>query len=130
MTTPPLLPVRHRRPYASRKTPAEAEAPNNNEETGMNQPAAQRDLSTMLRPRSIALIGATDRSGWSKMTYANLSNGSYKGEVHLVARRGGTVHGRSAATSCTALGAQVDLGLIMVPAAAIEEAMADLGAAG
>src|ERR1700755_3666974 len=96
----------------------------------MSQPAGTRDLSTMLQPRSIALIGATDRSGWSRMTYANLSNGIYKGEVHLVARRGGTVHGRSAATSCAAIGTKVDLGLIMVPAAAIEEAMADLGAAG
>lgn len=96
----------------------------------MSQPAGPRDLSTMLQPRSIALIGATDRSGWSRMTYANLSNGTYKGEVHLVARRGGTVHGRTAATSCAALGTKVDLGLIMVPAAAIEEAVADLGASG
>ena len=37
----------------------------------MNQPAGSRDLSTMLRPRSIALIGATDRSGWSRMTIEN-----------------------------------------------------------
>lgn len=89
-----------------------------------------RDLSTMLKPRSIALVGATDRSNWSKMTFANLTEGSYGGEVHLVARRGGTVHGRAAATCCAAIGAQVDLGLLMVPVPAIEEAMADLAAAG
>ncbi|HEY0184977.1 MAG TPA: acetate--CoA ligase family protein [Rhodopila sp.] len=96
----------------------------------MSLGAGTRDLSTMLRPRSIALVGATDRSNWSRSTFTNLTTLKYDGEVHLVARRGGVVHGRAAATSCSALGAQVDLGLLMVPAAAIEEAMADLGAAG
>jgi acetate---CoA ligase (ADP-forming) len=96
----------------------------------MSPLAGKRDLSTMLRPRRIALVGATDRSAWSKATFANLTTLRYNGEVHLVARRGGIVHGRPAATSCTALGEKIDLGLIMVPAAGIEEAMADLGAAG
>jgi acetate---CoA ligase (ADP-forming) len=96
----------------------------------MSLAAGMRDLSTMLRPRSIALVGATDRSMWSRATFANLTTLKYDGEVHLVARRGGTVHGRIAATSCVALGEKIDLGLLMVPAAAIEEAMADLGAAG
>ena len=96
----------------------------------MSLAAGMRDLSTMLRPRSVALVGATDRSTWSRATFANLTTLKYDGEVHLVARRGGIVHGRPAATSCAALGEKIDLGLLMVPAAAIEEAMADLGAAG
>jgi acetate---CoA ligase (ADP-forming) len=96
----------------------------------MNAAAGVRDLSTMLRPRSVALIGATDRSMWSRATFANLTTLSFDGEVHLVARRGGTVHGRAAATSCATLGEKIDLGLLMVPAAAIEEAMADLATSG
>lgn len=96
----------------------------------MTTPAGTRDLSAMLKPRSIALVGATDRSMWSRSTFTNLTTLKYDGEVHLVARRGGTVHGRAAATSCAALGEKIDLGLLMVPAAAIEEAMADLGASG
>jgi acyl-CoA synthetase (NDP forming) len=91
--------------------------------------SARRDLTAMLRPRSIALIGATDRSRWSQNTFDNLINRKYAGEVYLVSRRGGTVHGRSAATSCVAVGAPIDLGLLMVPMAAIEEAIADLAAA-
>jgi acyl-CoA synthetase (NDP forming) len=83
----------------------------------------------MLRPRSIALIGATDRSRWSQNTFDNLINRKYPGEVYLVSRRGGTVHGRTAATSCVAVGAPIDLGLLMVPMAAIDEALADLAAA-
>ncbi len=90
---------------------------------------ARRDLTAMLRPRSIALIGATDRSRWSQNTFDNLINRKYAGDVHLVSRRGGTVHGRAAATSCVAVGAPIDLGLLMVPMQAIEEALADLAAA-
>jgi acyl-CoA synthetase (NDP forming) len=89
----------------------------------------KRDLNAMLRPRSIALVGATDRSRWSQNTFDNLINRKYPGEVHLVSRRGGTVHGRAAATSCVAVGAPIDLGLLMVPMAAIEDAIADLAAA-
>ncbi len=96
----------------------------------MNLVAGTPDLSTMLRPRSIALVGATDRSTWSKSTFANLTTRNYGGKVHLVARRGGIVHGMPAATSCAAIGEPVDLALLMVPAGAIEEAMADLAAAG
>ncbi len=92
--------------------------------------APNRDLSTMLRPRSVALIGATDRSRWSQGTFDNLVNRKYAGEVHLVSRRGGIVHGRSAATSCVAVGQPIELGLIMVPLAAMEDALADLAAAG
>ena len=91
---------------------------------------ARRDLTAMLRPRSIALVGATDRSRWSQNTFDNLINRKYPGAVHLVSRRGGTVHGRAAATSCVAVGAPIDLGLLMVPLQAIEEALADLAAAG
>lgn len=96
----------------------------------MSLATAERDLSTMLRPRSIALVGATDRSTWSKATFTNLTTRKYAGALHLVARRGGIVHGRPAATSCVALGEKIDLGLLMVPASGIEEALADLGAAG
>ena len=91
--------------------------------------AISRDLTTMLRPRSIALVGATDRSRWSLNTFENLINRKYSGEVYLVSRRGGIVHGRAAATSCVAVGAPIDLGLLMVPMAAIEEALDDLAAA-
>ncbi|HTI79518.1 MAG TPA: acetate--CoA ligase family protein [Acetobacteraceae bacterium] len=88
-----------------------------------------RDLTAMLRPRSIALVGATDRSRWSQNTFDNLINRKYAGAVHLISRRGGIVHGRPAATSCVTLGEPIDLALLMVPLAAIDEAFADLAAA-
>lgn len=45
----------------------------------MIQAAIARDLSSMLQPRSIALIGATDRSTWSKATFTNLTTRKYGG---------------------------------------------------
>src|SRR5215469_10447845 len=91
--------------------------------------SSRRNLTAMLRPRSIALVGATDRSRWSQNTFDNLVNRKYPGDIHLVSRRGGTVHGRSAATSCAAVGAPIDLALLMVPMVAIDEALADLATA-
>src|SRR4029077_1527514 len=91
---------------------------------------SRRDLTAMLRPRSIALVGATNRSRWSQNTFDNLINRKYAGEIYLVSRRGGTVHGRTAATSCAAVGAPIDLALLMVPLSAIEDSLADLAAAG
>ncbi len=82
----------------------------------------------LLRPRSVALVGATDKSRWSGVTFENIR--PFKGKVHLVNRRGGTVHGRAAATSCVAIGEPVDVGLVMVPMAAVRDALEDLVQAG
>ena len=40
-------------------------------------------------------MGASDNSGWSRYTYANLMQGGYPHAVHLVNRRGEPVHGQS-----------------------------------
>ena len=87
-------------------------------------------IAALLNPASIALVGASDRSRWSVLAYENLSQGGFRGAVHLINPRGALAHGRQTATSCRALGAQVDVGLVMTPAAAVTEAIADLAAAG
>lgn len=86
--------------------------------------------AAMLRPSSVALIGATDRSRWSSMTFQNLTTLGFAGTVHLVNRRGGMVHGQAAAERCSALGATPDLGIVMVPMPAVGDALADLAEAG
>ena len=84
----------------------------------------------LLRPRSIAVLGASDRSRWSQAVFANLEAAGFAGAVHAVNPRGGTAHGRPAATGCAALGAPVDLGVLLVPGPATADAMRDLAAAG
>ena len=80
----------------------------------------------LLNPGSIALVGASDRSRWSSTIFANLRDFGFQGRVALVNPKGGTVHGQTAATSCTALGERVDLGIVMVPQDAVPEVIEDL----
>ena len=104
---------------------------------GLNGPTANPDaeasaagVRALLCPRSIAIVGASDKSRWSRDAFDNLTGGGFTGAVHLVNPRGGLVHGRAAAESCTAVGAEIDLGVVLVPGHAVEDAIRDLGAAG
>jgi acyl-CoA synthetase (NDP forming) len=91
---------------------------------------AHRDLTALFTPRSVALIGASEKSRWSQVAFHNLTLPGFAGQLHLVNRRGGMVHGRQAATSCVQIGAPVDVGVIMVPTEAVAAALEDLAAAG
>jgi acyl-CoA synthetase (NDP forming) len=88
------------------------------------------DLSSLFNPRSVVLVGATDRSTWSKMAFDNLRLLGFKGAVHLVSRSGGTAHGQPTFKSIAEIGEPVDVALLMLPIAAMNEALRDLGAAG
>lgn len=76
-------------------------------------------LAGLFAPRSIALVGATDKSGWSVNTFANLRATGFRGTVHLVSPRGGTVHGEPAVRSLAELPEPVDLAYVMVPTSAV-----------
>lgn len=88
------------------------------------------NLDAFLRAKSIALVGATERSIWSNATFRNFGDLGFKGKVHPVNPKGGFIHGLAAATSCQAIGEVVDAALLMVPMDVIPEAFADLNAAG
>jgi acyl-CoA synthetase (NDP forming) len=87
-------------------------------------------LRTLLTPRSVVLVGASDRSRWSSALLSNLNRHGFVGAVHLVNRRGSTVAGRPAARSCAELGERADLGVVMVPSAGVAESVAGLADAG
>ncbi len=76
-------------------------------------------VRTLFHPTSIALVGATDKSGWSRNTFDNLRNHGFPGEVHLVNPRTDVVHGQRAHRSLTAIGRPVDLAYVMVPTSAV-----------
>jgi acetate---CoA ligase (ADP-forming) len=76
-------------------------------------------VRALFNPRSIALVGATDKSGWSINTLANLRTHGFAGPVHLVNPRGGTVHGEPAYRSLSDLPEPVDLAYVMVPTQAV-----------
>jgi acetate---CoA ligase (ADP-forming) len=87
-------------------------------------------LRELLSPKSIALVGASDRSGWSGGSYANYEQLGFDNALYLVNRNGGEVHGRPAFRSCSEIGEPVDLALMLVGAAALPAALADAAAAG
>src|SRR5258708_9739111 len=72
-------------------------------------------LRQFFRPRSIALVGATDNSRWSLYTYQNLKNYRFPGAIYLVNPNRAVVHGEEAYKTLGDLPEVVDLAFVMVP---------------
>src|SRR3712207_4927356 len=82
--------------------------------------ANRRPLDGLFRARSVALVGATDRSVWSQAACANFGRLEFPGRVHVVNWKGGRVNGLPAATSCAAIGEPVDAALVQEESAAVQ----------
>jgi acyl-CoA synthetase (NDP forming) len=87
-------------------------------------------LTTVFRPRSVALVGASDKSVFSMIAYSNLVRFGFGDRTYLVNRRGAETHGRPTVTSCAEIGEPVDVAFLMVPQAGTLDAMSDAAAAG
>lgn len=93
--------------------------------------AAAAAVAHVLRPSSVAVIGASDRAGSvGGAVLRNLLGGSYTGRLHAVNQRGGTIAGLPAVRSLTAVGEPVEMVVIAIPAAAVLEAARDCAAHG
>lgn len=92
--------------------------------------AAPPGLDALLRPRSVALVGATERSAWSAQAEANLRRWSPSVAVHCVNPRGGEVHGRPAVRSLAELAGRVDLAYVMTPRETVPAMLREAAAAG
>ncbi|MET9842818.1 CoA-binding protein [Streptomyces virginiae] len=90
-----------------------------------------RDLTALFDPRSVAVVGASDDPAkYGHAVAAQALRAPDRRPVHLVNRRGGTVLGRTAATSLAAIGEPVELVVISVPGAGFEAAVDDALACG
>ena len=87
-------------------------------------------LTSLFRPRSVALVGASDKSTFSLLAYRNLVEFGLADRTYLVNRRGATTHGQPTVSSCAQIGEPVDVAYLMVPQAATLEALHDAAAAG
>jgi acyl-CoA synthetase (NDP forming) len=97
---------------------------------GTSSAVGPERLSTLFRPRSVALVGATDRSNFSKVAYQNLAAFGFAERTYLVNRRGAETHGRSTVPSCSAIGEPVDVAYLMVSQAEMLNALSDAAQAG
>jgi len=90
-----------------------------------------QDLQPLLRPRSIAVVGAsTQPEKVGGMPIRLLGELGYDGRVFPVNPGADTVQGLRAYPSVEAIGEPVDLAIVAVPAPAAPDVMAQLGRAG
>ena len=92
---------------------------------------SSRNLEYLFNPRSVALIGASDRPHSVGATVMrNLLRGGFSGSIWPVNLRHATVAGREAYRTVESLPAAPDLAVICTPAPAVPDLIAALGARG
>src|SRR5258707_5185711 len=109
---------------------------NDDRATGVARPQradvmSTRNLDKMMEPRSVVAIGATERPGSvGAAVTRNLLAGGFKGEIHLVNRKGGSIGGRPLLRALSELPSVPDLAVIMTPAESVPALIVDLGQRG
>src|SRR5579871_484920 len=97
---------------------------------GSSEARTAEQVRQLFNPRSIALIGATDKSRWSWSNWGNLITHKFAGPVYLVNPRGIAVHGQASYASVSDLPGPVDLAFVMVPTSAVLGVLAEVADAG
>ena len=87
-------------------------------------------LREFFAPRSIAVVGASDTSGWARFVAASGQAAGFSGPLIPVHPAHQTVFGRPAVRSLRDLAEPVDVAFIMTPPGAVESVLDDAGAAG
>ena len=88
-------------------------------------------VAHVLRPASVAVIGASRRPGTvGGEVVRNLLDAGFSGPLHFVNTRGGEVFGRPTVTSVADIEGDVELAIIAVPADAVVESARACAAAG
>lgn len=84
-----------------------------------NKPSFQRDHEKLLNPKSVAVIGASNRPGIGHAIVKNLLDMGYCGKVYAVNRKGEDVLGVPGYTDVREIPEDVDLGILSVPSAGV-----------
>jgi acetyl-CoA synthetase len=101
--------------------------------TALTTPTAERhaDLGRLMRPASIAVVGATDRAGsYAAETLVNLELIGFPGPVYGVNPKRTEVMRRPCVPSVADLPEPVDAVVVAIPAAGVASAIDQAGAAG
>ena len=91
-----------------------------------------RSVDHLLRPKTIAIIGASDssRGGWAREIYENLEYSGFPAKIYLVNPKRSELWGRPVFPNFAAIPEPVDLALTIIPSAAIPETLAEAAAHG
>ena len=91
----------------------------------------QHFLTTLFAPKSVAVIGASEReTSVGGTIFANLIGGGFQGKVHAVNPRRETVQGQPAFRTIEQVGQRIDLAIIATPAATVADLVEQCGRAG
>ena len=95
------------------------------------QRAESRSVARILRPRSVVVIGASDRAGsLGGAVIRNLVMGGYGGTIHVVHPAQDQVAGLPAVPSVREIADDVDLAVVAVPAGSVAEVLLACAARG
>ena len=87
-----------------------------------------KDLNKMFKPDSVAVIGASNTPG--KVGYIiidNIISGGYKGKVYPINPKSGEIQGLKAYENIKDVPEKVDLVIMSIPAAFVNESIKDCG---
>ena len=97
----------------------------------MSERSPSPDLTPLLEPRSVAVVGANDRPGsYADIVLRNLERAGFEGEVFGVNPRRSEVHGHPCFPSVAELPHPVDAVVVAVPAVGVPEVIAQTAARG
>jgi acetate---CoA ligase (ADP-forming) len=88
-------------------------------------PVRSHRLEGLLNPRSVALVGASERNYFSTMSVNQLRSMGFDGALHVVNPRGGMIFGQDAVFDCKSIGEPVDAAYLCVPREEILKAARD-----
>ena len=100
------------------------------QDRGRRSLASPQRLRSFFAPRSIALVGASEGSGWARFILDSLSTSGFTGELRLVHPVRPQAFGRPTVPSLRALDEPVDLAFVLAPTRAVEGVLEDAAAAG
>ena len=91
-----------------------------------------RNVDYLLRPKSIALVGASDssRGGWVQEIYDNLEFSAFPTKLYLVNPKRTELWGRPVYPNFAAIPEAVDLALTIIPTAFVVDTLAEGAANG
>src|SRR5919109_4422926 len=93
----------------------------------MSSPSSYTDSKDIfLSPRSIAIIGASEKPGVGKAIFSNIING-YKGKIYPITPSNPTVFGLKAYKSVLDIQEEIDLAIVATPNRIVPEVMEEIG---
>ena len=89
-----------------------------------------RSVETIMRPKSVAIVGASERGRWPSDIYGALKDHGYGGKIHLINPRQKEVYGQATVPSLRELPEPVDHAIVIVPGGAVPAVLEDAAARG